>query len=396
MKKKWLPFAVVVVLGLLILCFTSDRERVTKFSRPDYREDDYSEDVVLVGTDGQSVPITVDVFAKEIPDEKLQMAFDETFDELCQSILGKNSSFSEIRDDLNFVNRPGRYGMKADYSLQDYSVISAWGSVMNQGLTEPISTEIHVTLRYKKILQDYLIPVTVLPPTQTKQEQLAQAVQKELQGQKNNEDLILPSTVGDEKVSFYRETGTRRNLFLCLIVGAIALWYEKKYVLPQKKQNRREELLKLDYAEVVSKLSLLVGSGMSTRNALKKISQDYSERKKQFTKKDALRPAYEELGVMVHRMESGVSEAQAYRDYGRACRLHSYMRLGELLGQSVRRGNEELLDQLREESTNAFEERKACALRAGEKASTKLVFPMIMMLAIVFIIIIVPAFMSMG
>ncbi len=393
--KKWLLPIGVCVLGILIICFTTDREAVTKVERPDYRGDNYTEELLMVEANGEH-PIAVDVMAKEIPANELPLAFDETFDEVCRMIKGKNPSLDEVREDLNFTNHPGRFGMKADYSLKDYSIISAWGSVSNQNLSSPFSTEIHVSLRYKKMLQEYDIPVTVLPPALSEQEKLVQSVQKELQEQGGEADLILPNMVDGKKVSFYRETGTRRNLLLCLIVGTVAFWYEQKFILPQKKRDKREELLKADYAEIVSKLSLLVGSGMSTRNALIKMSQDYTKRQKTSANQDARRPAYEELGVMVRRIESGVSEAQAYRDYGRVCKLHSYMRLGELLGQSVRKGNTELLDQLRDEATDAFEERKAYALRAGEKASTKLVLPMIMMLAIVFIIIIVPAFMTMG
>ncbi len=43
----------------------------------------------------------------------------------------------------------------------------------------------------------------------------------------------------------------------------------------------------------------------------------------------------------------------------------------------------------------AFEERKARAKRLGEEAGTKLLLPMFLMLAVVLIIVIVPAFLTM-
>ena len=49
---------------------------------------------------------------------------------------------------------------------------------------------------------------------------------------------------------------------------------------------------------------------------------------------------------------------------------------------------------LRLEGIHAFEERKALAKRLGEEAGTKLLLPMFFMLAVVMIIIIVPAFLS--
>ena len=53
-----------------------------------------------------------------------------------------------------------------------------------------------------------------------------------------------------------------------------------------------------------------------------------------------------------------------------------------------------LTQMLKLESVQAFEERKARAKKLGEEAGTKLLFPMFLMLAVVLIIVIVPAFMS--
>ena len=47
---------------------------------------------------------------------------------------------------------------------------------------------------------------------------------------------------------------------------------------------------------------------------------------------------------------------------------------------------------LREESKDAFEERKHLARSMGEKAGTKLLVPMMMLLGITLVIIMVPAF----
>ena len=49
---------------------------------------------------------------------------------------------------------------------------------------------------------------------------------------------------------------------------------------------------------------------------------------------------------------------------------------------------------LKQESDDAFEERKCLAKKLGEEAGTKLLFPMVLMLAVVLVMIIVPAFLS--
>ena len=47
------------------------------------------------------------------------------------------------------------------------------------------------------------------------------------------------------------------------------------------------------------------------------------------------------------------------------------------------------------EAIQAFEDRKARARRLGEEAGTKLLLPMFLMLTVVLVIVIVPAFLSM-
>ena len=70
------------------------------------------------------------------------------------------------------------------------------------------------------------------------------------------------------------------------------------------------------------------------------------------------------------------------------------MKFGALLAQNLKKGTK-MADLLRNEAAQAFENRKSRAKRLGEEAGTKLLAPMFGMLAIVLIIVIVPAFLSM-
>ena len=64
------------------------------------------------------------------------------------------------------------------------------------------------------------------------------------------------------------------------------------------------------------------------------------------------------------------------------------------MSQNLRKGIKGLTQMLRMEAIQAFEERKARAKRLGEEAGTKLLAPMFLMLAVVLVIVIVPAFLS--
>ena len=62
--------------------------------------------------------------------------------------------------------------------------------------------------------------------------------------------------------------------------------------------------------------------------------------------------------------------------------------------QNLKRGNSTLLERLREEADKSAAERLQQSKKLGEEAGTKLLLPMFLMLAIVLVIVIVPAFLS--
>ena len=96
----------------------------------------------------------------------------------------------------------------------------------------------------------------------------------------------------------------------------------------------------------------------------------------------------------MHEMEEGEGERDCYERFGNRCRLQPYLKLGALLTQNLRKGSKGLSELLRIEAVNAFEERKTLARRQGEEAGTKLLVPMFLMLAVVLVIVIVPALLS--
>ena len=74
--------------------------------------------------------------------------------------------------------------------------------------------------------------------------------------------------------------------------------------------------------------------------------------------------------------------------------MQQYTRLCSLLTQNIRKGNSELLLILKEEALKATTERLDQARKKGEQAGTKLLIPMMMMLAVVMILIMIPAYRS--
>ena len=98
--------------------------------------------------------------------------------------------------------------------------------------------------------------------------------------------------------------------------------------------------------------------------------------------------------AIANELKSGVSESASYERFAARCRLQEYAKLAALLTQNLRKGASGLLPLLREEAGHAVTERMDRAKVKGDQASTKLMLPMMMMLGVVMVLVMVPAYMS--
>ena len=202
--------------------------------------------------------------------------------------------------------------------------------------------------------------------------------------QQDKSVVNLPTELEGKKISFYQEkSGNGAYVFLLLLSAGIILYVLKIYK-PKKQKEYREKQMIADYSEIVSKLSLLMGTGMSAYNALSSIAEDNG-------KGINSHYAYKEILFCVNRISSGVSEHVSYMEFGKRCGLMPYIRLSNLLIQNINMGTNNIFELLREETTSAFNERKHKARKTGEEAGTKLLLPMSLMLIVVLVIIVVPS-----
>lgn len=390
-KKIVIPVVAVTVLIVIVLLSLSgkDKEYVTELKRPSIDEESKVYPLEME-VDGTKIDVEVPVEPETINEEELPEYFGRAYEILFEKVKGQNESYEEITEDLNFVKSIKEYGMKVEYELDEYDIVGMDGNIDRSAIDAPYRTCIYVTIRYEEFAQLYVFPIVVLPEEKTEASIWNEKVQKNLTG--NGKTIDLPKEIDGRSVKFSKKKSSNAGLLLLIPLGAGVVIYCRKVYKPKKQKEERENQLKEDYSEIVSKVSLLMGAGMSGSRAFKRISRDYCMQLD--SKKVTKRAAYEEVNVMVNQIDNGVSEELAYENFGRSCREHSYIKLANLMVQNIKKGSSEFNSIISNEVTNAFEERKAMARQRGEKAGTKLLLPMIMMLSIVLIIIIVPAFMS--
>lgn len=205
--------------------------------------------------------------------------------------------------------------------------------------------------------------------------------------EKNDPDYYyLPEKWKGKHLEWEKPGSNMGNLlaFLFLITGTVLFLIKRRE--GQAVLVKRQEELLMDYPGLIMKFTLLVQAGMTVRKIFQKMAFDYQ--RKQGKRK---RTAYEEILILCHEMDSGVSEMEAYRRFGERCGQVKYKTFVTMLIQNLQKGSRQLADMLEKESMEAWDERKRKARVLGEAAATKLLVPMILMLLVVMAVIMIPA-----
>ena len=213
-------------------------------------------------------------------------------------------------------------------------------------------------------------------------------------GEQNKEEkaITLPEKIGDISLRYAMEREERSFALVYLVLGFIILlpiiWRRQE----KKEMADREEELLMEHSGLVNRFMLLLGAGLTVRKVVERLTDEYERERAAGGRK---RYVYEEMCVMAQEMKDGVSETKALEGFGRRCRLLPYLRFSTVMTQNLKKGADGILTLLENEALEALEQRKERALQLGEKAGTKMLFPMMLMLGIVMAVIMVPAFMTM-
>lgn len=338
-------------------------------------------------------------FTKKEREEKMQ----EAFAYLKNHIKGKNTSLSEVTENLDFTIDYERYPFDAEFQPEDYSLMDGDGNLKNErkellaegygikDLTEGISTNVTVTLWYGEESEKKTYKMTVFPKKESGIDKLFADIFTKLEKTEkeasDQEGFLLPAKVDGVKITRIDES--RMTPFGVLVIGIIfaglLLLREKENT--RQAEQKRKETLQRSYPWFVNELVLLLGAGMQVKNIFNILLKEYE-------KEEDFIPLMAELRVAKHSMEIGMSEEQIYYQLGRRLKLPCYIKLMTLLEQNVKRGAKGLTAIFEQEELTALEERKNLAKRYGEEAGTKLLGPMILLLLVIMFMIMIPAFLT--
>lgn len=348
---------------------------------------------VRIGDLKETVDVTVS--GQTYTEAEAEQVFSRAAKQIEKMILGENESLDEVRVDLDLVTEIPEYGISVSWESEDYSVIDMQGKLYQEELTEDGTlVKLTAVLRCGEEQAAHEFYVRVYPPRleerEKKRQELDEKLKKADEQDRKENCLVLPDRIGEETAEWSYAAETRAFGILILGAGASVMLCVSESQRKKEEEKKTVIQMKTDYPLIINKFALYIGAGMTIRRAWFCIAQDYEKNRERTGK----RKAYEEMAAAMYQIRAGGSEGECYESCGARCGISSYRKFGMLLSQNLRKGPRGITELLRRESEEAFEERMNQAKKLGEEAGTKLMIPMFLMLAVVFLIVMVPALLS--
>ncbi|ASA19551.1 type II secretion system F family protein [Paenibacillus donghaensis] len=155
-----------------------------------------------------------------------------------------------------------------------------------------------------------------------------------------------------------------------------------------KKVRLREQNIVLALPDLLSSIVLLVGAGETVQQAIIRCVNSHKE--------EVDHPLYKELLVMTAEWEGGYSFQQAFENFSKRCAVQEVSLFTTTVLLNYRRGGSDFVLALRDLTRMLWDKRKAISRTRGEQASSKLVFPMVVIFLIVIVLVGTPAFMMLN
>lgn len=400
--KRYKNSILVLLSGsflIVLLCLTGvismKEEEVQVLERSTYNGIEREEELILKYGEQDEIPIKVKIRPRLYSDKQIAEYFNDAKEKIPKQILGENKSLGEVWTDLNFVDSIENNPVSIEWQTSDVSYITPFGERTDKKVENKENIVITAYLSLQDQSEEFEIPIVLCEEKCDEKGQFLKKIEERIEWEQNNSSkektFVLPTDVDGKTLTWKKrkQTSVTGCVFFIVVIAGLVYWKGEKDAEKQRKERRQQ--MELDYPDVVSKLTLLLGAGVSLQRAWGKIVREYLDK---YKSKKEKRFVYEEMVYTYREMENGVPMQTALKNFGIRCDQVLYLKFSTLLAQNLRRGNKGLVENLQRESEEAFEERKALARKLGEEAGTKLLIPMFLMLFMVLIIIMVPAIMS--
>ena len=412
-ENKWVTFTqkhLWIMLFLLAVNSISfglslkkqEEDYYIKRGEPDEQEEQY---LFRAVSGEETYDFSLTVPPRSLKPKEANEKMEKAFAYLDENIKGDNESLDHVNCNLNLTLDRGEYPFEMEVISSEYSLMDEEGILRNEDkqlealgytasdMLSGIPINVTIRLRYKEIEKEKKYSLTVFPKEKNELEKLVSNIEKMYQRKEDEslyeEGFYLPAKYKDLIIEYPAEEGIRPGAVLiigCIMAGLLLL----KEVEAKKagEIKHRQELLQ-SYPWFINEMVLLMGAGMQVRNVFSSLVNNYEKETSDYRS-----GLISELKHAKHDFEIGMSEGKVYYELGRRLKLPCYIKILTLLEQNATKGSKGIVAVLEHEERNALEERMNLAKKRAEEAGTKLLGPMIMLLIIVMLMIMIPAFLS--
>lgn len=142
--------------------------------------------------------------------------------------------------------------------------------------------------------------------------------------------------------------------------------------------NKRQDAIRHQFPNVVSKLALLVSSGMIMDRAWRQAAESGDGE------------LYLEMRRTADQIDNLVSPEAAYGEFINRCNTKETSKLASAILQNQSKGNAEIGKLLRDMAAESWLERRNLAKRDSDKANSKLMIPTMLLFLSILVMLMVP------
>ena len=233
---------------------------------------------IRIGTDfgQQRMDFQVEVEPKRLSAEETEKMFDAFLDKLPDYVLGSNESLQNVNSDLNLKESYGDIPISVRWESGSPGRISDSGQIFS--LEEEETVRISFRLSYGEWERSGELSVVLRPPVPAQEELLRMELEEELarsqSGSLGQDEWKLPGQWRGESIRWKQMVEDNSViLWAVAVVTAVAVFLFLDRDLHERLEKRKK-ILRREYPEIVHKLVLFVGAGLTIRGALQKIAGD--------------------------------------------------------------------------------------------------------------------------
>ncbi|MBE5906956.1 MAG: type II secretion system F family protein [Lachnospiraceae bacterium] len=275
------------------------------------------------------------------------------------------------------------YGVNHKTSVKNEIMRQKGGSQNYHVVWDDAEFDMTVTYKRKgKKSKDFNLPEHKV----TKQEELAAYVKEIEKTTREEESFPLPQTYRGKPIDW--QVKRDYTPFLIVFAGMVlaVLCYKEPDWEEQKERKKRQQQMIVAYPRLVGVLTTFLESGMSLRYAILRRAEE---------RLGGEGPLQEELLQAANRLTRGEGLPVTLREFARGCDTRQYRKFASLLQQNLEKGNSGLGQMLELEVQESEALRLSSAKLAGEQAQTKILLPLTLLLGLVIVILMAPAFLQM-